>query len=241
MKHAGILLLPIIASLTSIGVAHAGSISGREAVPVTQVFTPKGFDTNDDTQVIVSGYLPNLCYKAQRVSTKVSGQNIFVTVKAFVEKKDVLCPQLAIPFLEPVSVGVMGKGTYNVVVNAGTPLEKRAGLGVSDSTTSLIDENVYANVDYVERVPGTRRVILKGYNPSDCYEFDRVEFISNGKDTYSVLPIMRKLSDFCPRKLVALDIPAEVPRELKAEELLLHVRVMNGKSINALFDNRENP
>ena len=35
-------------------------------VPVDNVYSPKGFDANDNSEVIVSGFLPNLCYKNRR-------------------------------------------------------------------------------------------------------------------------------------------------------------------------------
>ena len=96
---------------------------------------------------------------------------------------------------------------------------------------------VYANVDYIETTQGSRIALLKGYNPSDCFEFDRVQFISNERDTYSVLPIMKQVREFCPMKMVPFEILVVVPRTLSVEKLLLHVRVMNGKSVNAIFEN----
>lgn len=206
--------------------------------PVDHVYSPKGFDTNDDTQVIVSGYLPNLCYKAPQAEVSLVGKTIAVTVKALLNEDVELCAQMVVPFLLPVSVGVLDKGTYRVVVNGGSRFERTSSIQVVESASSAVDNFVYANLDYVEKAPGSRRVLLKGYNPSDCFVFDRIELISNERDTFSILPIMKQVRESCPMKMVPLTIPADIPASLDPEQILLHVRVMNGKSVNALFDNR---
>ena len=219
-------------------VATASAAPISRMAPVTHVYSPKGFDTNDNTQVVVSGYLPSLCYKAQTSEVKVIGKTIAVTVKALVDERVEFCLQMIVPFLETVNVGVLDKGTYNVVVNGGSEFESLSNIKVDESSSSAVDNYVYANLDYVEKVEGSRRVILKGYNPSDCFQFDRVEFISNSKDTYSVLPIMKQVRPDCPMKMVPMTIEAEVPKTLSSDLVLLHVRIMDGKSINSLFENR---
>ena len=83
--------------------------------------------------------------------------------------------------------------------------------------------------------PHNRIVELKGYNPSDCFQFDRVELVSNKEDVYSVLPIMKKVSDFCPMKMVPFSYEVEIPDDLPRKNILLHVRSMDGRSVNHLF------
>ena len=34
-----------------------------ELVPVENVYTPRGFDSNDNAEIVITGYLPNLCYQ----------------------------------------------------------------------------------------------------------------------------------------------------------------------------------
>lgn len=219
----------------------AGSAARSEArealVPVNAVFAPNGFDNNDDAQVVVSGYLPNLCYKAPRTQVAVRGNTVFVAVKALVDENS-YCPEVIVPVLEPISLGVLPAANYRVVVNAGARFQARTLFSVGEASGSTIDDYVYANVDHVEVVPGSRRVVLKGFNPSDCFVFDRTEFVSNSRDTLSVLPILKQIRTTCPRKMVPFAIGVEIPRGLPAEEILLHVRVMDGKSVNTIFQNR---
>ena len=49
---------------------------------------------------------------------------------------------------------------------------------------------------------------------------------------------MKRVDDFCPMKLVPFAYKAEVPNELMTDKLLLHVRVMDGLSVNSIFINR---
>lgn len=209
------------------------------AIPVDHVFAPDGFDTNDDTQVIVTGYLPNLCYKSPKASQQVLGKTIDVRVQALYDMPPgTMCLQAIVPFMEAVSVGVLDKGTYNIKVNEGTPSSKAEQIKVVESSSSAIDDHVYAAVDFVETFPGSRTIRLKGYNPSDCFELDQIKMVSNKKDTFAVLPILKQVREACPMKMVPFEYEATVPNELDAETLLLHVRVMNGRSVNALFQNR---
>lgn len=222
------LLVPMSAAAASPAAVYA---------PVSHVYSPIGFDNNDETQVIVSGYLPNLCYKAPKAEVSVLCDTIIITMKALHEDR-VHCAQAVVPYLEAVSVGVIPQGDYKIVVNAGSRNEFRSRISVGDARTSAVDDYIYGNINSIEKGNGPRKVLLKGYNPSDCFEFDRVEFVSNGKDAYSVMPIMKQVREHCPMKMVPMTLEAQVPADLKIENLLLHVRVMDGRSINGLFDNR---
>jgi hypothetical protein len=238
MKVALFLTVMMIAQTLLPGSVSANSGLGTAWVPISRVYAPAGFDSNDDTQVVVSGYLPNLCYKAPRTEVSVTGRTITITVKALIKEDTIFCPQMIVPFLEPVSVGVLSRGSYRIVVNGSSEFEKSSEIRVVEAASSAVDNHVYANLSYIEKTEGSRRIILKGYNPSDCFEFDRVEFMSNEKDAYSVLPILRQVKSDCPKRMVPFSIEAVVPKGLPIEDLLLHARAMDGKSVNTLFDNQ---
>ena len=205
-------------------------------VPVTNVFTPKGFDTNDMAEVVIKGFLPNLCHKAPMVKAKVVGKNIEIEATALnYEPDNPFCPEMIVPFLTSVEVGVLERGDYQVKVNTRTPYENKGNLFISEALSPSVDEHTYAYVDHVVRIEGTRKVRLNGYNPSDCFVFDRVDYVDNGKDVFSVLPKLKQVHPVCPMKMVPFSIVTEVPERLEAKEVLLHVRVMNGKSVNSIF------
>ena len=201
-------------------------------VPVESVFAPKGFDTNDDSEVIIEGYLPNLCYKSPRVMVVRSQYAVNIQVVALKNTDPSAdCAQMRVPFLETASIGVLDRGKYNIFVNT-IGLDE---LEVIESSSSAIDDYIYANVHNIEIDNHKGIARLKGYNPSDCFEFARFEYISNEKNVYSVLPIMKQVSDFCPKKEVPFSYEFEIPKGLKSDRVLLHVRSMNGKSVNKAF------
>ena len=222
--------------LLSLAVLSTGALMNESAiastpietyVPVEHVYSPQGFDSNDHTEVVVEGILPNLCHKSPITTAKVVGNTIKITVKALkYESTSPFCPEIALPFVAAVNVGMLDKGNYDITVNGKTVFEKKSDIQVAEATSDAVDDFIYANVDHVEKHEGSRIVDLKGYNPSECLELDKVEFYDNAKDTYSVLPKMKQVSTFCPMKMVSFDFPAEVPTKLEKDKVLLHVRVM---------------
>lgn len=226
----------VIFSILFVSFASFASTPVEVEVPITKIYSPKGFDSNDMAEVILSGFLPNLCHKSPTIKAEVVGKTIYVRATALnYEQDNPFCPEMIVPFLTSVEVGVLDRGQYDVKVNINTPYNKESQLFISESMSPSVDEHTYAYVDHVVRVPGTRKVRLNGYNPSDCFVLDRVDYAHNGKDVYSVLPKMKQVTDFCPLKMTPFSFVTEVPNTLTEKEVLLHVRVMNGKSVNSIF------
>lgn len=241
MKKSTVLMSMLLSTISAASADGINTSVVVAPIPVTHIYSPLGFDSNDNVEVIVKGYLPNLCYRAPNTKTQVNGQTIEIQVTALHPSANVMCAQIAMPYLEAAQVGVLDKGDYGIVVNPAEPNSRSSSINIVAATSSAIDDNVYANVTSVERVPGTRTVFLKGTNPVDCYELAQIKSFSNGKDTYSVLPIMKQVSATCNVKSVAFSYKWDVPTDLSSieQEPLLHVRVMNGKSFNTLFDEQE--
>jgi hypothetical protein len=206
--------------------------------PITHVYSPLGFDSNDNAEVIIRGYLPSLCYRAPNAHSQVNGETIDIQVGALLATKGTMCAQIVVPFLESAQVGALPAGNYGIMVNPSEPDFLASSIFIAAAPTTTIDNAVYANVTSVERTPGTRSVTLKGLNPVSCYDLDQIKYISNGKDTYTVMPIMKQVNTNCEKMPTPFAYTWDVPTDLGAKEPmpLLHVRVMNGKSINTLFD-----
>ena len=217
--------------------ANAGTPVER-LVPVKNIFSPEGFDSNDNVEVIVEGHLPNLCHKTPMKTVSINGNSIDIKVTALhYHDSNPFCPQVIVPFLETVSLGVLDKGDYKITVNGKTIFEKEGSLSINESTSDAVDEHVYARVNYIEKTEGSRIVKLKGYNPSDCFVLDKIEVINNGKDVYSILPQMKQVRPDCPMEMLEFEYEVEVPNDLKSDRVLLHVRAMKGKSVNTIFNN----
>ncbi len=207
-------------------------------VPIDNIYSPKGFDTNDNTEIIISGFLPNLCHKAPTTSYELISNTIHVSVQALkYDPSNPFCAEMIVPFVESVNIGILDKGNYDIVVNGQTVFEKSSNIYIEEAGDSAIDDFTYANVEYVEKSMNGRKISLIGHNPSDCFVLDEVKVVDNNKDTFSILPIMKQVSEFCPQKMIPFTYDVEIPQNLKTSKVLLHVRVMDGKSVNTLFPN----
>ncbi len=208
-------------------------------IPIKRVYAPNGFDSNDNTQIIVSGTLPNLCHKSPKVKMRKEGNDIFLTLSVlYYEDNNPFCPKVNVPFLVPIELGLLEKGFYSIYLKERAGTRLKTNIEIEENTTSQVDEHIYANVENVERdedVPG--KYYILGHNPSSCLELDTIKINYNGVDTYSVMPIMKQVSELCPQKRVPFKHTFYLDTEdktssIKFSDRLIHVRVMNGRAIN---------
>lgn len=235
MKISKKLIAPILVLLSS--VAMAGT-PVKVLSPISHVYSPLGFDSNDNTEVVIEGFLPNLCHKHPMTESKIVGNKIEITVSSYVyDQSNPFCPEVIVPFVESVQLGLLMPGNYEIVVNGGSVFQEKGAIQVNKADNSSVDDYVYAAVEYIKKDFGSRRVMLEGVNPSDCFALEEVRFVSNGKDTYSVLPKMKQVSNDCRAKQSPFSYEVEVPDYIKSDRILLHARAMGGKSVNSIFIN----
>lgn len=205
--------------------------------PTDHLFIPKGFDSNDSVQLIVTGNFPNTCYSRNTSEVKVEGKKILIQVNSIEQKVKNICAMMLVPFKEEVNLGMLASGVYEIVVNAGSKYEVKGALEVVPSSSSLIDDYIYLDVLYIEQSDTNKNLFkIKGMHYSDCIEIDRVDLISNEKDTVSVLPIMKQVAEFCPMKGHPIVTTTEIDlSQLPSESVLLHVRTLDGKSVNTII------
>ncbi len=207
--------------------------------PVDHLYVPAGFDNNDNVEVVVTGTFPSTCYSRNKVDVAVREDVVEITVTAL-ERTDKApaCAQVLIPFQENVTIGNLQAGEYRLVVNGGGVSGLEDKMSVVEARSSSMDDYIYAIVDYIELgftggIDGSAELV--GQLPSPCFALDRVEYLSNGKDTLSIMPIMKQLSDFCPMKMVPMRIPVKFdPAAFNSAKILLFSRTTDGKSVNTL-------
>lgn len=210
------------------------------AQTVDHLFIPSGFDNNDNVEVVVTGKFPNPCFSGNKIEVEVDNDMVFINVIALPKEDKNQCEKLKVPFSERVNIGSLQAGDYKVFVNKGSASELRGDLEVALSTSSSVDDHIYAQVDYVELgftggLSGDAMLI--GSSVSPCLVLDKVEYISNKSDTYSILPIMKKVSQNCPEKKSRLAIPVKFdPKKLASDKILLFVRSIDGKSAHAFVN-----
>jgi hypothetical protein len=97
----------------------ATPITYEANVPVDHVYIPSGFDSNDSAEAVVTGFLPNLCYKAPKSTVSIKDGKIAVSVKAtknIAGGRMAYCANVIVPYTESISIGVLDKGKYKVSV-----------------------------------------------------------------------------------------------------------------------------
>lgn len=207
--------------------------------PVDHLFVPSGFDNNDNVEIVVTGKYPNPCFVRNGSEVEVKDDKVFITVTSL-RRDGSDCQPMAVPFSESVTVGNLQAGNYEIVVNQSTRNELKENLDVAVSRSTGVDDHIYAIVDYVELgftggLGGD--AMLMARSPSDCVVFDRVEYLSNNKDTVSILPIMKKVSETCKEKTKRFQIPVKFdPRALPNKDILLFVRSIEGKSVQSFIN-----
>lgn len=221
-----------LGSLAEVGLPELPEM--REVnLTVEHVFVPKGFDSNDNSEIVVTGWYPNPCFEWSRSIVHKGSHRIDVQLKAWVKRgMDTVCIDMAVPYMESVKLGSLHEGISKLSVD-----DIVTEMVIDSTDSSSIDDFLYGHVRHV-RADG-KALILEIERPSDCIKLDRIESISNGKDTCSVLPIMKKVKDHCPRDPETFEHRFEMPEGcLKAEKILFHVRSLEGKAVNFLFKNK---
>lgn len=222
------------------------AFAGPEIIlsPLDHLYVPKGFDSNDTVEVVITGSFPNPCFSRNQVKVSVRNDVIDITVTALepdlgLKSSHSFCPDMVVPFKEVVSVGNLQGGDYDIVVNRQAGLKAlRDSLIIGEASSSAIDDNIYEAVEWMEQ-KSKNEFILHAVRFSPCYVLKEVKVVSNHKDTLSILPIMKQVSDFCPMKAVPTSYPVKLDfKDLKVDKPLLHVRTLDGKSVNAIVDQR---
>lgn len=231
MLKKQLLLLGASFSLSFTGLA----MSNEVLVSTDYVHVPKGFDSNDNVEVIVTGELPNTCYRRPYGEVKVINQSISIDVKATkIIDKNTICIEAIVPFMLSVPVGQLDEGSYRIAVNPGTESEKDSELSIEQANSRGIDNFTYANVTSIKQIPNTSYINIEGYHPSSCMDIERVEVVANqNHDTYSVMPIIKQTKTVCDRMIKPFSYHLELP-SLNPQETLLHIRKIDGSALNFL-------
>jgi hypothetical protein len=210
--------------------------------PIDHLYVPKGFDSNDSVELIVSGHFPNACFSRDKVEVEVVNETIQITITALAPestKRKNRCPQMVVPFKEVISVGNLQGGTYQVVVNDQESKNLKDILIVEEASSNAVDDHLYAAIDQVEH-KGNDNYVLHGWRYSNCVDLNEVKVVSNGKDTLSVLPIMKQTAKDCPMKGMPVAYPVKLDfTSINIKAPLIHVRTMDGKSFNKILNVEE--
>jgi hypothetical protein len=228
----------IITSIVLLMVAMSAMAQGRPSqvnVPVSNVYIPFGFDSNDSKELVVTGYLPNLCYQKTGYKLKRLNSNTFmVEVKSnYIQGA---CAEVAVSYAQTVELGTLPPGNYKILVKGRGNKNLTSYMQVARARKRTRDDFWYANVTEITHVFGSDLVRIKGVHPSDCYALDRVDLLSNKVNTFSVLPKIKRIKSSCQKKPTPFQYDVKVPNSLSPDQILIHVRTMNGNAKNLIYN-----
>jgi hypothetical protein len=201
-----------------------------------KLYIPKGFDDNDLVEITVVGSIPNSCYKNPTFEIEKVNERYTLSLYAYYIPAPEGCKKISMAYTETINFGMMYKGEYviSLVNKKRTEVQK---LVVRAATTSLRDEFYYGDVRGVSENDANREVELVGVNPTNCLVFDKLD--AEIQDSMIILKPQFKEVGFCQNRPKSFKIKYTVPYlENKPKGILLHVRVMNGRSYNYLYQNR---
>lgn len=234
-----------VSFLLSMATASLANNAVLIQAPVDKVFVPTGFDNNDKVEVVVHGTFPNSCYKMGPTSARIDQSRKIISVSAQAYfYKGAVCAQIQVPFIKSVElVGSLQAGQYKVEV-LNRPAAQTSPLTIARATRPDADDYLYAAVQTatLDEETNGQHIVLKGQHPyllQGCVKFDGVKTSLNASKVLVVLPIthIENNSDACQGEVnnrFEYHLPLKSP--LNKGEYLMHVRVLDGNSVNQLVN-----
>lgn len=211
-----------------------------------KVYTPVGFDDNDNAQFVFEGYYPSSCYRSGIVTQSIdkATKKIVVQNKAYYYE-GIICMPMLTPYNHAVSLGVVTEGNYEIFFRGETdtestegPLVKMGNLKVAHSESSDPDDYLYAPVDKVwvsSDAQGSVLTVAGGYS-NTCMSMDKVD-LRRTDDVIVVLPKAKMGTEDCAIPIVPIPYQINVPMVGIGEgRVLFHVRSLSGQAVNSLVD-----
>jgi hypothetical protein len=212
--------------------------------PVEAIFIPSGFDDNDNVEVVLHGTFPDGCYRISSASAEVDNEKRRITLYAKAEiDQDAYCVQSLTPYIEPISLGNLEEGSYQVV--AATNPEIMESLAVNRRKTESPDDYLFAPVEnaYIDinRETGKQVLKIQGHFPHyliGCMVLRDVRVRRDPVDVLVVQPVAELVnSEVCATQPADRSFEYTVGlQEPFQGEGLLHVRSLHGTSLNRFIN-----
>lgn len=225
-----------LAGLLLSSYGHDVLAAEKRSIPVQNVYTPAGFDSNDNSQIVISGYMPNYCYNTPQAQVDTSNYKITVNMQANFNEEG-YCQEAIKEYLHVLDLGKMKPGRYQITIYGDNEFPIEEEIEIAAPNAGEIDRYQYPVIHKVSYNHADKSLLIKGFKPSSCYELTDVEFYSDRKNTIIALPILEKVSDFCPRKMVETEISIETPRLVNSLQTLIHIRSekKDSKNLEVIF------
>jgi hypothetical protein len=256
MTNRFITLSSSVARLTAASVLTvAAAISGNPAfadytrransdvlpIEAVDLFVPNGFDANDEIVVVIDGYLPDSCFRLTRPEVNIDRDRKTIRVTQLARKFPGPCLVPLVPFTNIIAVGALEAGDWMVTTNRGV-LNQQLHVSADTSSDGQFgpDSHLYAPVDSVSVVSdsnGNFTAKVEGRFTNSCMKIVEVKVMHKGR-VIELLPILDEqamVDNQCAAVEKSFSKTVKLPAELEVGRNLVHVRSLNGNSVNTVF------
>lgn len=202
---------------------------------IDTIYVPHGFDSNDQVQFVVEGTYRDTCSKPAGTRFTVNPSSKVIQVSAHEYRYAGPCLDVLVQHDEVVNLGIVPAGNYQIVMSEGSSLGR---LDVKFATKSLPDDYLYAPISqaYLKKTNGKLSLTLSGVFTNSCMKIQKViSSVKNNVIAVQPLATPPKSSEQCNQGRFPFEHSTYIEAP-KSGRYLLHVRSLNGKAINNLFD-----
>ena len=204
--------------------------------PPENVFTPMGFDDNDNSQVVLFGNLPDTCHKVGPMHYRVDKEKktIFVRNEVYFYS-GCWCADVLVPYTQALNIGVLNAGNYEIAVEKPDgSFQKMAALPIAVATTLSPDDYLYAPVEYVhleKHGADAPELVVNGVFHNSCMILKELKVTYRPNHVIEVQPIAELEGTNCTSDARLFSQKIKLTGTLKGRTLI-HVRSLNGQSLN---------
>lgn len=208
-------------------------------VPLTTVYVPSGFDSDDNVQIVGEGYFRNACFSPAPADVRVDyySKTIQINAKAYVYQgacAQVTGPNVILPFTIEINLGPLMPGVYQIVQG---PLNEYIGqIKVAPAYRSNLGNYFYAPVSEVtvHQIGSITEIQLSGFMLGSCLRLSHVETtVENNVIVVEPFAYVQP-GEECLRGQFPFSTTLRI--YLPRGRYLLHIRTEEGNAINRMID-----
>jgi hypothetical protein len=225
------LTLSLTLSLTVGSTVASAFIRTVELLP-EELFVPYGYDSNDEVVLVIEGRLPDTCHQLSTAEILKNEETRTIEIKPMAVVNPGPCFRAPIPWDKEVQLGTLSVGEWRVISGGQT---KTLSVGQPNSTDP--DDFLYAPISAaIVRTDSNGRLVaeLRGRLLASCLSLQEIRVLDQGAVTV-LLPILAQSGETCDAVSTDFSQTVELPQGLVSGRHLLHVRSLNGRAVNVIF------
>ena len=227
-------------------------------VAIEEAFIPeKGYDNNDNIEIVLDGKLPNACFELDNTQVLKDQEKKIIEIKQMMKVKDITeclpnhqnhqnIPMWPIQYTKSIEIGNLKAGLYTLKFNQGKKVISKKFI-VTTTVSTGIDNYLYAPVSNAfipELIYATDNVevILTGILTNTCMNFNGDVEVQKVGNVFIVLPKM-SLNNIaqCSSTQIPLQSIVSLGSIKKEGRYLIHIRSTTGRSVNKVFSVKNTP